>query len=118
MARKNSSLLILDVRTTDEFNNKSSLSFRNIGNIKNAVNIPLTELSTRMKELDANRPIVVYAFSGSPEMFTAAKQLSANGFKNVNVLMGGLFNLRWRAANIKNKTQLLNWVENVPVENL
>lgn len=120
LAKKNSSVIILDVRTADEYNNKSAQSFRNIGNIKKAKNIPVADLSTRMQEINdyKSKPVVIYAFSGSPEMFTAARQLSSNGFTNVNVLMGGLFNLRWRAANIKGKAQLKDWVENIPADNL
>jgi len=44
----------------------------------------------------------------------SAKQLAQAGFKNVNVLLGGIDNLRWRAANIKGKSRLNDWVENIP----
>ena len=120
MAKKGDTILFLDVRTKDEFTNQSSMSFRNIGNIKKAVNIPLVDLPERMWDIKKyqNRPIIVYAFSNSPEMFQAAKLLSISGYTNVNVLLGGLFNLRWRAANIKGKSQLKDWVENVPADNL
>jgi hypothetical protein len=32
--------------------------------------------------------------------------------------MGGIFHLRWAAANAKNHESLNNWVVNVPADNL
>jgi thiamine biosynthesis lipoprotein ApbE len=59
----------------------------------------------------------VYGFSNQPEVFRAAQALTDAGYKNVSVLMGGLFNLRWRGANLKGHDQLGNWVVNVPPDN-
>jgi len=39
------------------------------------------------------------------------------GYKNVNVIVGGLFNFRWRAANLKGSAHLKDWVVNVPPDN-
>lgn len=113
-------LKIVDVRPTDEFNNKGKMTSRNKGNIKGAVNIPYPELNARIKELEAfkNSPIVVNHYSGDADAFRAARLLSGAGFKQVYVLLGGLNNLRWRAANVKGKERLSSWVENVPAENL
>jgi rhodanese-related sulfurtransferase len=109
----------LDVRTADEFNNKSTLGFRNTGHLRNAVNIPLTDLQGRISELETfkSKPVVVYAFAGGPEAFSAAEILSKNGFKDLRVLAGGLFNLRWTAANIPGMSQMSDWVVDVPAEN-
>ena len=112
--------VIVDVRTTDEFNNKAKDSWRNRGNIKGAISIPFISFAERMKELDAykNKPVFLYHFGNQPEVFKAAKLLSENGFLQVHVLMGGIWNLNWRAANIKNKMELNKWVVNIPEENL
>lgn len=118
--KKNSNTLLLDVRTEEEFQNKSKETYRNVGHINNAINIPFASLSSKMSDLekDKNRPIVIYAFAGQPEIYNTAKSLTDKGFTNVNVLLGGVFNLRWRAANIKGKEHLKDWVVDVPVENL
>lgn len=112
--------VIVDVRTADEFNNKAKDNWRNRGNIKGALSIPFASFEDRMKELNAykNRPIFLYHFSSHPDAFKAAKILTENGYSNVNVLLGGLWNLNWRAANIKNKKELNKWVVNIPEENL
>ena len=111
--------VIVDVRTEEEFNNKAKDGWRNRGNIKGAISIPFVSFAERMKELDGhkNKPVFLYHFSNQPEVFKAAKMLTENGFLKVNVLMGGIWNLNWRAANIKNKKELNKWVENIPEEN-
>jgi rhodanese-related sulfurtransferase len=63
------------------------------------------------------RPIVVYAFSANPEAYSAANALVQNGFKNVHVLAGGLFNIRWAASNVEGMYFLHELVEDVPAEN-
>jgi len=120
LAKKNPNALILDVRTEDEFLNKAKEPFRNVGHVNNAINVPYASLSSKIGELekDKNRPIIIYAFSSQPEIYNTAKALTDKGFSNVNILLGGVFNLRWRAANIKGKEHLKDWVVDVPVENL
>lgn len=115
--KKKEAVQIIDVRTSDEYDNKAKETFRNRGHIKNAINIPYTELENKMNELQKDRPIVLYAFSGQPEPFKTAKILCERGFKEVYVLVGGIWNLRWRAANIKGKSLLSELVVNVPEEN-
>jgi rhodanese-related sulfurtransferase len=113
--------LILDVRTKDEFNNQEKTkTYLNRGHIQNAVNIPMAELNSKLNEIAAykNKNIVVYAFSNNPEAFEAAKLLADNGFGKVKVLTGGLWNIRWKAANIKGLAHLMKWVVDVPSDNL
>ncbi|PWT99546.1 MAG: hypothetical protein C5B52_10495 [Bacteroidetes bacterium] len=115
----NENLLILDVRNEDEFANKSKFNWRNIGNIKNAKNIPLEKLKDRAGEISAwkDKPVVVYAFSNNPESYDAAATLIQMGFANVYVLDGGIWSLRWTSANIKGKNYMEDWIVNVPPEN-
>ena len=109
-------LQIVDVRPAEEFNNQSKTSWRNIGAIKNAVNIPLSEIENKWSSLDKTKPVLVYHFSG-PDGYAAAKSLITHGFDHVYVLAPGLFALRWQAANLKGKERLKDWVVNVPEEN-
>jgi rhodanese-related sulfurtransferase len=119
-AKKNPNAILLDVRKDEEFQNKSKETFRNVGHINKAMSIPFESLSSRINELGNNKaqPIIIYAFSGQPEIYNAAKLLTDQGFTNVNVLLGGVFNLRWRAANLKGKEHLKDWVVDIPAENL
>lgn len=116
---KNRMPVVIDVRTKDEFNNAAKENFRNIGNIKNAINIPFSSLNDDITALpvDKETPLVVYSMSTTNEIFDFAKKLMFQGYKNVNILLGGLFNIRWRAANLKGHEHLKEWVVNVPPDN-
>ena len=68
---------LLDVRTRGEFKN---------GHITKAVNIPVSELMSRLKELpDKKKTIVVYCRSGR-RSGRAQKMLKAKGYASVHNL--------------------------------
>jgi rhodanese-related sulfurtransferase len=112
-------VLLLDVRSTEEFNGTHKDYWRNIGKMKSALNIPFNEIENNTAKLEAykNKPIIVYHFSGGPEAFAAAKYLSSHGFANVSVLYGGIFNVRWTAANINGQAYLKDFVTDIPDTN-
>ncbi|MDO8445373.1 MAG: rhodanese-like domain-containing protein [Deltaproteobacteria bacterium] len=79
-------LIILDVRENDEVANCR---------IPKSVHIPLADVSTRLKELDPEKEIVVYCAAGVRSA-RASKILDGAGFKKVKNLKGGIRN--WMAA--------------------
>lgn len=89
--RTNRELTIVDIRTAAAFANKDTLPSRNIGRIKNAVNIPYSEFSNRLKEIssDKNRQVLIYSESGDGDAARAAAKLCAEGFTRVFHLLGG-----------------------------
>ena len=111
--------LILDIRSAEEFANTHKDAWRNIGHIKNAVNVPAVDIDKRMAELEPfkSRPVFIYAYGGGAETYVVANALSQKGFSKVYVLSGGLFNVRWTAANASGMTVLNEWTEGVPEEN-
>ena len=117
---KNTGYLTLDVRSIEEFSNKHKDNWKNIGHLVNAVNIPSGELSAKISEIEKyrNKPVILYAFSGSTEAHQAAAVLIGNGFTNVHVLVGGIFNVRWTANNVSGNAALAKLVIDVPAENL
>ena len=66
---------LIDVRETDEYAG---------GHIKQAKNLPLSELSERTDELDAGRPLHVICLSGGRSM-NASMYLEQAGFDVTNV---------------------------------
>ncbi|MGH7249954.1 MAG: rhodanese-like domain-containing protein, partial [Minisyncoccia bacterium] len=109
LATKNNDVIIIDVRKAEDFNNQSKQYFRNVGNIRNAVNIPADHLNDHLKDMAAskNKPVVIYSFGGNnDDAYNSARLLVNNGFTNVYVLKDGIFDFRWRAHNVKNKTYL------------
>jgi rhodanese-related sulfurtransferase len=84
----NDKVLLLDVRTPAEFEGRAEAKY---GRLNNAVNIPIQELQTRMKELDAwkDKQIVVYC-SHSHRSPRASYMLTQYGFKEVTNMEGGM----------------------------
>lgn len=75
--------LILDVRGPDEFTGP-------LGHIREATNMPLTELPTHLPALvRENRPVVVVCKTDRRSSM-AAQQLQEAGLSEVSVLRGGM----------------------------
>ena len=83
--------LILHVRGSDEFTGP-------LGNIRQATNIPLTELPAHLPDLAReNRPVVVVCKTDRRSSM-AAQQLQKAGLSDVSVLRGGME--RWRVLGL------------------
>lgn len=72
-------ILIIDVRTPDEFK---------LGAIENAINIPLDILRDKIKEIPKDKKIIVYCGVGL-RAYIAIRILMNNGFTEVYNLSGG-----------------------------
>ena len=81
LLQKEDNVNVLDVRTLNEYKHK---------HLKNAIHIPLQELSKKIDELKVakNKPIIVYCKSGNRSV-EAARILAKNGYHPLNV-QGGL----------------------------
>lgn len=71
--------VLIDVRTPVEFS---------MGHIDGAINIPLDDLRARMKEIPADKEVVLYCQVGL-RGYLAYRILVQNGFRNVKNLSGG-----------------------------
>lgn len=80
--KTDTSLVLLDVRTPEEYNGP-------LGHIDGSLLIPLSELESRISELDKykDKEIIVYCRSGN-RSHTATGILLDKGFKAVNMLGG------------------------------
>ena len=72
-------VVLIDVRTPEEFA---------LGTIEGAVNIPLDDLRSRLGEVPADRPVVVFCAVGL-RGYVAARLLMGRGYRNVRNLLGG-----------------------------
>ncbi len=93
MLEHDSSIQVVDVRTTSEYESQ---------HIPGSVNIPLDQLSSWMNELDPQERTVCVCASGVRSL-TAAQLLCASGFRAVYNLEGGLATWDW------------SWTPNCPV---
>lgn len=76
----NKDVVILDVRTTEEYQE---------GHIPNATLIPLQELESRLDELDEHQTYLVVCRSGNRSA-QASDLLTNNGFSNIYNMTGGM----------------------------
>lgn len=80
MIQSSSNLLVVDVRTSQEYAQ---------GHLKGAINIPLSDLPLRIGGLDPNRPILVYCQTGYRSAQASAILVKA-GFTQVYNMEGGM----------------------------
>ena len=72
-------IFLLDVRSSEEYN---------LGAIKDAVNIPVDELRSRLSEVPKDRKVIIYCAVGL-RGYVAYRILLQNGFTNIFNLSGG-----------------------------
>ena len=80
MIQSSSNVLVIDVRTPEEYAQ---------GHLKGAINIPLSDLPLRIGGLEHNRPIIVYCQTGSKSA-QASTILVRAGFTKVYSMEGGI----------------------------
>lgn len=86
----NQEAVILDVRSPGEFNGTTS-DVKSFGHFKNAININVNELESRVKELEKykGKEVLVYC-SHAHRSAVASYFLSTHGFENVKNMLGGV----------------------------
>lgn len=89
--KANPKVLLLDVRSKDEFDGKTNPDY---GTLKNAMNIPVTELSTKVEKLNKykKKDIIVYCSQGKRSA-TASYRLGLLGFEKIHNMTGGMSQL-------------------------
>ena len=92
MLSSDTSIVLLDVRTPDEYRSET-------GHLPNAILMPIQELESRSAELEKvkEKTILVYCRSGHRSLH-AAEILSKRGYKTIN-LEGGI--LQWRRDSLQ-----------------
>ncbi len=86
--KKHPNVVLLDVRTKEEFEGKVNPNF---GSLKNAINIPIQELESRLSsfKIFKNKEIIVYC-SHSHRSPLASYMLTQNGFNKITNMAGGM----------------------------
>ncbi len=92
--KADSSAIIIDVRTPDEFSQ---------GHLVNAKNIDWNgaDFEKQIETLDPSKPMYVYCASGKRSA-AAAQKMRSKGFKQVYELQGGI--AKWREAKLPETT--------------
>lgn len=79
---KKEGIILLDVRTREEYNK---------GHLGGAINIPVDELHNRFSEIDKyiDKEIIVYCHSGKRSLM-ASEMLIKKGYPNITNMTGGI----------------------------
>src|SRR3982751_3798438 len=87
----NPGYLLLDVRSSGEYNDTSASTGLNLGHLEAAKNIDIREVGRRINEIAdyKNKPVFVYC-SHSQRSRRVSKMLADSGFTNVNNINGGM----------------------------
>jgi rhodanese-related sulfurtransferase len=91
MITNDSSVVLLDVRTREEYDGE-------LGHLRGAILIPVQALSSRLPELESyrGRDILIYCRTGRRSL-VAADILQKNGYRAINV-QGGM--VEWNARKL------------------
>ena len=110
LLKNNSKLTIYDTRPKMEFENKVTghESYKNLGYIKNAVNLEDKDFDTYSYPSDKKAPVLIY---GREEAFKLANKLSTEGYKNLYV-MRGLYGMISCAFNVEGCKDALQYLVN------
>ena len=86
----NENAVVIDVSEAGDFEK---------GHIKNAINVPIKELESKLSELQqhSDKAVLTYCRSGQ-QSIRACKVLKKSNFSNVHTISGGLKN--WTEANL------------------
>lgn len=87
----NPNLLVIDIRTENEFNSKDSIQRNNIGRLKNAINIPQDAFKAKISTMNISnsRPVLLYDLQGHNSM-DVVDFLREKGFTQIYNLFEGL----------------------------
>lgn len=109
--------LVLDIRTQEAYENRSTNSWENIGRLKRSVNVPAKDWEDGRLMSDKKTPILIYSINSDDTVFETARKIRKLGFKNISILQGGLWQLRRNANNLKGKDGWNELVVEVPETN-
>jgi rhodanese-related sulfurtransferase len=100
----NPDVVILDVRSPGEFNGTST-DVKSFGHFKNAINVNVSELENRIKEIEKykGKEVLVYC-SHAHRSAVASYFLSTHGFGNVRNMLGGVSTINPKANDCLKKS--------------
>jgi rhodanese-related sulfurtransferase len=105
---KSKGYILLDVRSPGEYADTSAFPSYNLGHLKGARNINISELGKRLSEIQSykDQPVFVYC-SHSQRSRRAGKMLADSGFTNIFNINGGMTAMHYTDAKEKGCLQSL-----------
>jgi len=109
LIRNTPDLVIIDIRSEQEFASRDSLTQNNIGRLKNAINIPQAVFADKFDSyhISAGKPVLLYDLYGDNSM-DVIPFLKSKGFSRIYNLYEGLAALSCDNAVASVRNQILN----------
>ena len=112
-------LVVADMRSKTDFENKSKDNYYNLGHIKGAIDFTPSSLDDYLKGKPKTTPILVYSsFSSAntrmsgmhpePNVSAVSKRLADQGYTNVYLLYDGIYSVVWASANVEGSKDAVN----------
>jgi rhodanese-related sulfurtransferase len=110
LLKNNKNVTVYDTRSKMEFENKMPTQeyYRNLGHIKNAINIEAKEFDSFNYPKDKNVSFLIY---GRDDAYRLAQKLTTDGYKNVYVLRN-LYDFIASAFNVEGNKDVLLYMTN------
>ncbi|MBK8955130.1 MAG: rhodanese-like domain-containing protein [Saprospiraceae bacterium] len=93
-------IIVLDVRTPEEYNNKSKELWRNIGRIKNSKNLLPNISSITAPAIPADKKSLIFICGSDYKAYYFSKLLREQGYTNIYCLSNGIWSLVYSHSNI------------------
>lgn len=93
-------ITILDVRPTEEFNNKAKANLKNVGRIKNSINLSPDIHSLTDAAIPDDKKSKIFVYGSDSNAYKFCKLLSEKGYTNVYCLNNGIWSLVYSHTNI------------------
>lgn len=91
---KQKNTVIIDIRSASEYNSTSTNPWKNVGKLKNAINIPLATLSKEKITAYSDKTIIIYDMMMKEDLYEFAKHLKQYGITDFHLLVGGINQLK------------------------
>lgn len=93
--------VIIDIRTESEYTSSDTTDWKNVGRLKNSINIPLFKLSKERVSSYKGKTIILYDIMMHEELYDFANELMKYGFNDFYLLVGGITQLKWEIYNLQ-----------------
>jgi len=93
--------VIIDIRTETEYTSTDTTAWKNVGRLKDAINIPLSSLNKDKMLAYEGKTVILYDIMMHEELYEFAKRLKEFGISDFYLLVGGITQVKWEIYNLQ-----------------
>ncbi len=93
--------IIIDTRSETEYKSTDTTSWKNVGRLKDSINIPLLSLNKEKMLAYEGKTLLLYHIMMQEELYEFAKRLKGFGIGDFYLLVGGITQVKWEIYNLQ-----------------